>query len=346
MLVDAGPPQSYEGSVRSRLLALDDRRIDLFVVTHIDADHIGGAVALLGDDDLKELHFGDIWFNARNHLDDRAAQQGEDLAAALLGRGGRPLPWNVAFGGVKKAVVTDGPGTWRTLYPAPGVEIVLLSPTPQKLAQLAPTWDREMLRLRAGEGSPEDTSPVTRARVEGPDAVLQLAQERSTWDRREPNGSSIAFLLRYAGRTALFAADAHIDPLGAALEAYAGEGHRLPIDVFKLPHHGSDANLNTKLLDLVAADHYLVSTNSAKHPSPRAIARVVAWGSPRERGPARAGGHTIWFNYRTPQTAIWDRRDLESHFGHQTRFPEANADGCSLQFPGRCDTWASLEQLQ
>jgi len=55
-------------SLRRRLLQIPQdadgkRHIDLFVVSHIDHDHIGGARLLLGDDELG-LSFDDIWFNA------------------------------------------------------------------------------------------------------------------------------------------------------------------------------------------------------------------------------------------------------------------------------------------
>jgi len=67
MLVDTGPDDTYP-VLRTRLAAIapnadGHRHIDLFVVTHIDHDHIGGAGRLLADRSLK-LNFGDVWFNA------------------------------------------------------------------------------------------------------------------------------------------------------------------------------------------------------------------------------------------------------------------------------------------
>jgi hypothetical protein len=40
-------------------------RVELFVLTHIDADHISGAVKLRDDQEVRTL-FGDVWFNGWN----------------------------------------------------------------------------------------------------------------------------------------------------------------------------------------------------------------------------------------------------------------------------------------
>ncbi|MBD3854499.1 MAG: MBL fold metallo-hydrolase, partial [Acidobacteria bacterium] len=87
--------------VRQRIEQLDvaERRFDLMVVTHIDLDHIGGAIELLQDEALG-VRYNDVWFNDYHHLSDepatRGALQGEFLANVLTDA---KLPWNQAFGG-------------------------------------------------------------------------------------------------------------------------------------------------------------------------------------------------------------------------------------------------------
>src|SRR5687767_2317245 len=64
ILIDGGPAHTYERGLRARfqrLRSLDraagrgDSRIDLFVVTHIDCDHIDGAVLLLRESKSWEI---------------------------------------------------------------------------------------------------------------------------------------------------------------------------------------------------------------------------------------------------------------------------------------------------
>ena len=63
ILIDGGSPATYP-RLKKRIKALSpaDRHFDLFVVTHIDSDHIGGAVKLM-DNALAGLSFGDVWLN-------------------------------------------------------------------------------------------------------------------------------------------------------------------------------------------------------------------------------------------------------------------------------------------
>lgn len=98
MLVDTGPDETYP-QLKARLTALPvesdgTRYIDLFVVSHIDHDHIGGAAPLLNDRSLG-LRFGDIWFNAPPQPSLRGVAEGRSLAR-LLGAAESELPWNLA----------------------------------------------------------------------------------------------------------------------------------------------------------------------------------------------------------------------------------------------------------
>jgi glyoxylase-like metal-dependent hydrolase (beta-lactamase superfamily II) len=152
MLVDTGPDETFP-TVKTRLAQLPadahgKRHIELFIVTHIDHDHIGGASLLLNDRSLG-LTFGDIWFNAPPKPAVRGVAEGESLAQ-LLGANDIALPWNKAFGG--KEVVNNGDGGFKALPGPPGApRLTLLSPTPARLADLFKVWDKELARLRNKE---------------------------------------------------------------------------------------------------------------------------------------------------------------------------------------------------
>ncbi len=89
-------------------------------------------------------------------------------------------------------------------------------------------------------------------------------------DRAVPNLSSIALHLRYRGRTALLTGDARGDHVLAGPEqaGLLAPGGTLQVDLFKLPHHGSENNAAPVLFDRIRADHYVVSADGIRHAHP------------------------------------------------------------------------------
>jgi metal-dependent hydrolase (beta-lactamase superfamily II) len=75
LLFDGGMPETWT-QLRDRIGTLDPhhRIIDLAVVSHIDADHMGGMLPFLSDTDLG-VSFGDIWFNGLPQLPEPATGQ-------------------------------------------------------------------------------------------------------------------------------------------------------------------------------------------------------------------------------------------------------------------------------
>jgi beta-lactamase superfamily II metal-dependent hydrolase len=335
-LIDGGT-RATAARLRARLEALpaDERRLDLLVVTHVDADHIAGILALL--DGGYELAVDDVWFNGYRHLPqavaDRSYRQGESLTEALAGEGvGTPLPWNVAFDGAAVARGDDDPATGRVLEPLPerrwpwGLVLTVLSPSPKRLDAMHRGWQREVMRARAGE--PSDQTPQVRSRGPGEDRDLEaLAVATSTPDNKAPNGSSIALLLEFAGRSVLLAGDAFATVLYPALVRLAQDRgvERIDVDAFKLPHHGSQANVLLPMFDVVRARHYLVSSSGSRfdHPDDEAMARVITHGGE---------GHSLWFNYATDRTLPWADDALRERWAYRARYPEQEAGGITLSW--------------
>lgn len=331
MLVDTGPDEAYP-ALRRRLLQIPrgadgKRHIDLFVVSHIDHDHIGGARLLLNDGELG-LSFGDVWFNAPPRPRTRGVAEGQSLAE-ILGAGDRTLPWNLAWSGRPVSTPAEGGGVELT---GPGLpRVTLLSPTPDRLGDLYKVWAKELERLRRKERDrPEPERPATRGAAPTLEA---LAARVTPVDRAVPNGSSIAMLLEHQGASVLLSADAFPTVLVPALAALAkrrGLAGPVPVDAVKLSHHGSRANVTQDLLKAVDARHFVFSTDNSyfRHPNAEAVARVIL-GSRRP---------TLWFNYDTPLNRQWDAPELTARHGHLARFPAGNDDGIKLELPARHGT--------
>jgi hypothetical protein len=85
-------------------------------------------------------------------------------------------------------------------------------------------------------------------------------------------------------------------------------GVPLTVDVLKLPHHGSQNNVNQELIEKVPAAHFIFSSNGATygHPDPEGVARVVKHGGLDAE---------IIFNYRSEITRVWDKAGLKKRYG-------------------------------
>lgn len=317
LLVDAGTFHSW-AAVRARLLARRRDRYEAFVVTHVDEDHIGGALELMEDPDLRH-RVPEVWFNGYVHLarggDVLGPVQGERLTR-LIAEGG--YRWNEPFrrrisrsvGG--PAVVPAGTGPLPS-FPLPGGAVLhLLSPSPAKLKKMEREWATVVRKagLVPGEGAdvagraprPHDEEVAGLPAVMDRAALEALAAP-STRDRSEANGSSIAFLVEFDGKRALLGADAHDDVLVDSLHRFGRERgeDRVRIDLCKLPHHGSAANVTTDLVEAMAVRKYLVSSNGDNHGHPDAatMARLLVSSS----RPA-----TICCNHAGPHTEPWVAR--------------------------------------
>ena len=68
MLVDGGPPDTWPLlAARLERLPVDDRRLDVVVITHIDSDHIGGMLPFF-QSEFAQQNVGQVWFNGFQHL--------------------------------------------------------------------------------------------------------------------------------------------------------------------------------------------------------------------------------------------------------------------------------------
>jgi beta-lactamase superfamily II metal-dependent hydrolase len=321
LLIDGGRSRTYS-AVKQRFnrLPMGDRVIELFVVTHIDRDHIEGALAIL-EDTRRPINIRDIWFNGYDHLRNQkletfGAVHGERLTTALLTQ---HLPWNTAFQG--NAVETRVEGVWRKL--PGGLNLRLLSPTRSKLEALVPRWEgvcREAglipgtkARRREIQGGMEAFGSVD---------VKKLAARPFKPDQSAPNGSSIALLVEYRGKRILLGADAHPDLLESSVRKLAQKeaDGKLRLDAFKISHHGSEHNTSPALLSLLSCSRFLVSTNGSVygHPDDAAIARLICFGGKSKE---------IIFNYRTKQTAKWDNPRWQVKYDYRARYPSEGKNG-------------------
>lgn len=329
ILIDAGPLYAWP-DVRARLLKRADDRYDLFVVTHVDEDHIGGALSLLDDPDLRHT-ISQAWFNGYVHCKQGGnvlgPVNGEQLtlriASGGIGWNNRPErgtgAWGPIPGGATPAggaLVVPDSGPLPT-FPLPGVpdgRIVLLGPTRKVLAAMAGVWVEALKNSgimpgagAAGHQAGQSPRPPRRTIVPLPGkldgAWLGKTAGAGPKDTKEANASSIALIVEYGGKRVLLPGDSTWNVLAPGLARYAAELGRpsVPFDLVKLPHHGSGANFTREVASLLQGSRFLVSSDGMLygHPDDSALARAISVAS----GPA-----TFYCDYASFRTTPWAQR--------------------------------------
>jgi beta-lactamase superfamily II metal-dependent hydrolase len=330
ILIDGGTTGTYSLLKRAvEDLPERERRFELVVVTHIDVDHVDGIVAMF-EDESRSCRVGDVWFNGFPHLPEEhetfGPVSGERLTRTLIEQEQR---WNsgIPYGG---AIMTSADGPLPSMSLDGGLRLTVLSPGRRQLGRLRPSW----AKVVRDAGLDPTVTAARQTAVHGwesfgPIDVPRLADTASTPDRAAANGSSIALLAEYAvdddTHSVLLAGDAHPDVLEESIARLRAERgvDRLRVDLFKLPHHGSQSNVSRRILEQIDCRTYLVSTNGAyfRHPDREAMARVITYGGERP---------CLVFNYRTDHNRVWDDTTLMRQYDYSVQYPEGESSGIEV----------------
>lgn len=355
ILIDCGTERSYQ-HLRKRLELLPprQRRFELLIVTHLDADHIGGSLPLLSEIQDLKVRFADVWFNGWDQIAPEVlgyydAKELSKLLKQAIDY--RLVKWNAAFQ-KQAAKIDDNPKEKLPCVKLKGnMHLTLLSPTPQQLIKLRNGWpealreaglEKDFRSLKeelsnipgvlGGESSDGSKRPVAINKLG--QAIHNLsAASRRRWlndllgkkfksDRSVPNGSSIAVLAEYDGKSCLLTGDAFATTLVDSLRRLTEKRgiRRLKLDALKVSHHGSRANINSHLLQLMKCRRYLFSSDGIKtrHPNPESVARVITEGGPRP---------TLFFNYKTCFNDFWLNPNLKKELKYAVKFCKRGEDG-------------------
>lgn len=314
MVVDGGRASAYQ-FLHTELQTIADagETLDLYVLTHIDADHIEGALSYLRDGN-RPIAPTDVWYNGHRQMRQtgrRSMTQGDDYSQALA-----KLGWqlNRHFeGGV--ASTDTAPVNMKVA----GLQVTMLSPDTTRLKALGKKWETwhaeqaassEEKARKGVRSSKQDRNPI-------PDPLVldSLVADGET-DKELPNGSSIAFVAEWHDRRILMGGDAHPDALVSSLGALAGAaGGRYRIDLLKASHHGSAKNTSRQLVELIDCRRIAISTNGNLHghPDPQSLARFIHFGP--------TGSKHLYFNYDTTRTRPWDNAEAKKSYGYATHYP-------------------------
>lgn len=280
ILIDGGSEKGniYETSLRVRINDIVNVRkesIDLWIITHIDDDHIGGILRLLKDADLLEavdLSRTTFWFNHSVWDYDSGLRKDnlKTVAQAITLREYIRQNSNLINH------VTTASGTidlW-------GAKAIILSPDEKHQQALLELWKSEETKIRQREVS--DLKEGKKHDYDKKIEEFDISKESK--DPSIENGSSIAFVLENNGERILFTADSHPWVIAASIVKIWG-AEKLKLKYTQVPHHGSRRNISAELLALIKCDNYIISAdayNRSRLPNKETFVKILSSNSDRD----------------------------------------------------------------
>ena len=288
-LIDGGPKHVYNNFLRGELESIvgEGGELEVVAVSHVDNDHIVGILDLLtelkGQEDNNEARFlkiKDFWLNTfagtidtTNSLTQRINAVFANAASNSVNMPGTGIAVNGINEGNKVTTLCNILGIpmneaatqniFRVGSPnAPmaygNLTITIVGPTKENLDALKDEWEEWIANQENALGAQNFN-------------VLSMS------DKSIPNLSSIAFLIEGSNRTMLFTGDMRGDHLleGLKKKSLLTNG-QLHVDILKVPHHGSDRNVNRKFFENVTADIYVISANGEnKNPDYATLSWII-----------------------------------------------------------------------
>jgi beta-lactamase superfamily II metal-dependent hydrolase len=291
IVIDGGPPGVFKAALEPRLKQIHANRgggvleLRMLLVSHIDDDHVSGLLEFTKS--LRDKQDGgaplpfDILTLWHNSFDDIAGAVSSSLpeaqkhlkplkdpdAAAIVASvaQGRQLRLDADALGLNMNsgfddLIQFDQAAVKKLNMGGGLRFTVLGPRKAEIAALQKKWDGDVKKLLA-KGK---KTKGAKGRGRGSALIAADLQRLAAAfvDQSIHNLSSLVVLAESGGKRILLTGDARGDFILQSLqEAQLLESGKVAIDVFKLPHHGSNRNAALRLFKAISADHYVISAD-------------------------------------------------------------------------------------
>lgn len=295
VLIDGGPSGVYDQALRDQLLNLeregeDQPRIDLLIVSHIDADHIDGVLDLTAelieareDESEPVVRIDRAWHNS---FSDMIAKTGAETSSKVKASAARVASAFDEFTGPnfdprESKLVLSSVAQGRQLrldlkalnidlnkrfedrivlegnasspFTIGDLSLTVIGPTQDELDKLRKEWAKQLKKI-----------------LERESAAATAGAEKL--DKSVSNLASIVAIAEAGDKSALLTGDARGDMILDWLEAVGRlePGRTVHFDILKLPHHGSDRNVTPEFFERIISDHYVMCGNGGHgNPEPK-----------------------------------------------------------------------------
>ncbi len=276
IIVDGGeiksPKYCYYDRLKRELEQIFSKgeSIDLWVITHVDDDHIGGLYNFINDIDFFEQHhqqLNEVWMNYGGAGDYNVQRDGATgyHSGKRLRDAMREKSICIKEGFVSGCVATIA-----------NSEIVVVAPDVDSYNRYISWWNNKEFAKNTETSDGIISGGDWDYEVRFKDFVMTHYEE----DKEVKNNSSIAFIFTYHNYRLLFSADSCSSILMKGIESVGIiEDGKVKLDLAHIPHHGSSHNSSFKFFQLLDCPRYTISGNGEnryKLPDKETIARLIS----------------------------------------------------------------------
>lgn len=265
IIIDGGTEkgQVYENTLKQEIKQIATRTelIDLWIISHIDDDHIGGLLKfindkeLIGQFDLKDTIF---WYND-NDFDYRISVSDTSLLSKDQSRR------------LREYLAENSNAVYNNIFTGKeidyyGLEIIVLSPKIKKFTKIVNNDDTSI--LLAGKIIPDWNKKIV-------DFDLTQFEE----DSKKEHCYCIAILIKHNNKKVLLTSDSYPSIIEDSLISLGyNNDNKLDLELMQLSHHGSKFNTSLNLLQKIICNKFVVSAdgyNKYALPNKETIARIL-----------------------------------------------------------------------
>ncbi|MBK6329327.1 MAG: MBL fold metallo-hydrolase [Bacteroidetes bacterium] len=261
VFIDSGYERTFRFVLEDEINRIqnNEEKIDLWIISHIHDDHIGGAIKYLDviqNGELTDIVNEWLYNPPRISRTDNTKRKFETSEAMSIHQGDLLYQYLIQNSKLSNIEITN------KLLPIDllGLKMTILSPSPTKLAALRNKYFNDSV-WESIEG--EDVS-TAKASLGNDYHIPIISFDLSLWkeDKSVENGSSISILTELKDKKILWLADSHpSDIVEQLVKMGFSTENQITCDFVKVSHHGSNGNNSSGLFNLIDCQNYIFSVN-------------------------------------------------------------------------------------